>query len=99
MLMQVHGKYEWDEWKAAENLRKHGVAFQDAEAVFDDPYAQLEYDWDSSSEYEDRFRLTGRMLDQIVVVVSHTTRGERTRLISARKAEKWEVEAYYDRFI
>lgn len=97
--MRVHEKYEWDEIKDAKNLRKHGVSFQDATEVFDDPYADEVLDKENSTIYEYRYRITGRIHNQMVVVTAFTPRGKRVRIISARKAEKREVEAYFDRFL
>ncbi|HWN50557.1 MAG TPA: BrnT family toxin [Xanthobacteraceae bacterium] len=85
--------FEWDRTKAAANYKKHGVRFEHAVLAFEDPFALVELD--ESEEYgEDRFLLTGRAADGIVVVV-YTERGERVRIISAREATEYERRNYY----
>ncbi|MCK9215436.1 MAG: BrnT family toxin [Rhodoferax sp.] len=86
-------QYEFDPVKAASNLKKHRVSFSDAEAVFYDDRALTMEDPDAQGEQ--RFLTIG--LDTLgrVLVVCHTEREERTRIISARKAEKPEVKNYY----
>lgn len=88
----THRSYEWDPEKAAANLRKHGVDFATAVGLFDDDRALTIRDLDS--EREDRF--VGLGLDRLgrVLVVVFTLRGERVRLISARKANGWERRQY-----
>lgn len=85
--------FVWHEEKAAENLRKHGIAFEEAVTVFDDPFLVLQ---DASRHDESRetaigFSTTGRLLS--VVHVEHD--GESIRVISARRATASE-EALYD---
>ena len=87
-------QFEWDEEKAAANLRKHGVDFRDAVAVFDDVFRIEWYDAEHSEE-EDRYNTIGLVRDVLFVV--YTERGVRTRIISARKATPRERSAYYDR--
>ena len=87
-------RFEWDEDKAANNFRKHGVEFEMAVEAFDDPFSQITSDrveWG-----EERFRLTGLARGQILVVV-HVIRqydeesGEDyVRIISARRADRQE---------
>jgi uncharacterized protein len=85
--------FEWDQAKAAANYKKHGVRFEHAVGVFEDPFALIELD--ESEEYgEDRFLLTGRAAGGILVVV-YTERGERVRIISAREATEYERRNYY----
>ena len=86
--------FEWDEEKAEINLRKHGVDFKDAVAVFDDIYRIEWYDA-AHSEGEDRYNTIGLVHDILFVV--YTERRERTRIISARKATPRERSFYYDR--
>jgi hypothetical protein len=84
---------EFDPAKAASNQRKHGVAFGDAEQALRDPCAVTIEDPDSTIER--RFVTLGiDSLGRILVVV-HTPRGDRIRIISARKASKGEAERYY----
>ena len=86
--------FEWDEEKAALNLKKHGIDFTDAVHVFDDVYRIEWYDA-AHSEFEDRYNTIGKVRDIIFVV--YTERRERTRIISARKATPRERRIYDDR--
>jgi hypothetical protein len=85
--------YEWDPKKAKTNQRKHGVSFAEAASVFLDPLAVTFPDPDHSGE-EFREITIGRSARQKVVFLSHTRRGDRTRLISARKATRRERKQY-----
>ena len=85
--------YEWDPKKAKANLRKHGVSFEEAATIFLDPFAVTYPDPDHSDE-ETREITIGRSARHRVVFLSHTRRGERTRLISGRKATKRERKQY-----
>jgi uncharacterized protein len=83
-------KFEWDPAKAKANIARHGVSFEAAQAVFTDLQAlELLDDWTE----EERWRLLGRATSDILLVV-YTERGERVRIISARKASKREQEVY-----
>ena len=85
--------FEWDERKAAINLRDHKISFQAASRVFDDLFALIEQDL--SEDYgEDRFLATG-IIEDLLVTVVYTERGERIRIISARKANSDERRKYY----
>jgi uncharacterized DUF497 family protein len=89
----VDDEFEWDDGKAESNLRKHKVSFEDARLAFQDAFALLEVD--VGSDYgEERLILTG-IANGRVLVVAHTERGERTRLISARSANRREKDDYY----
>lgn len=84
---------EFDPVKARANLRKHKVSFAHAEQALRDPLAlTLE---DPDSEGERRFVTLGMDALGRVLVVVHTPRGDRTRLISARKASRGEAEQYH----
>jgi len=83
-------EFEWDDRKAEENLRKHGVSFDDARAAFDDPGS---IDQDDADPNEIRFSRLCK-LDGEVFVVVYTERGKRTRIISARVATKHEQRTY-----
>ena len=87
--------FEWDEWKAASNLRKHGVGFDEAATAFADPLSLTIPDPDHSG-VEDRFVLTGESCQGRMVVVVHTERGDSIRIISARLATRGERRAYED---
>jgi len=86
-------EFEWDEEKAAANLAKHGVSFEEARTVFDDPLYVDFYDPDHSSG-EHRYIIIGESGHGRLVLVSYTERGDVTRLISAREATRSEREAY-----
>ncbi len=76
-------RFEWDTKKAAANVRKHGVPFHEAATVFGDPLAIM-FDDPDHSESEQRNPTFGLSLKERLIVVSHTERGDRTRIISAR---------------
>jgi hypothetical protein len=89
--------FEWDPRKAASNLRKHGVSFEDAVLVFDDPLAQFEQD--RIVEGERRWQATGIGQGFTLIVVAYATwddeqTTEVIRIISARRAEKHEQRRY-----
>lgn len=86
--------FEWDEKKADENLRKHGVSFDEAKTVFNDPFSVTIYDPDHSSD-EQRYVDIGLSLKGRLIVVSYCGRGETIRLISSRKATRKE-QRYYE---
>ena len=81
--------FEWDPEKAARNLAKHDVSFHEAATVFGDPLAMTYFDPDHSGD-EDRFLTFGHSSGGRLLVVSHTDRGHRLRIISARKATRKE---------
>lgn len=87
------GDIEFDPIKAASNRRKHGVAFGDAEQALRDPRAVTIEDPDAIDER--RFITMGMDSLGRVLVVVHTPRGDRIRIISARKASKGESEQYH----
>jgi uncharacterized protein len=84
---------EFDPSKARANLRKHGVGFAHAEQALRDAMALTIEDPDSRSEQ--RFVTLGMDALGRVLVVVHTQRGERTRVISARKASRGEADRYH----
>ncbi len=88
-------RFEWDPVKAEENLRKHGVSFEDARMVFYDDFAVEFYD-DEHSEWEDRFLLLGLSSQLRLLLVCHCYRESESviRLISAREATKSEAGFY-----
>jgi len=85
--------YEWSAAKARINLQKHGVSFEEAATVFLDPLALTFPDPDHSIG-EEREITIGRSRRQQVVFVSHCQRGDRVRIISARKTTRGEREQY-----
>ncbi|MFH0782729.1 MAG: BrnT family toxin [Pseudomonadota bacterium] len=86
-------KFEWDPKKADKNLKQHGVTFQEAATVFGDPLAITFQDPDHSLE-EERQLTFGQSIQQRLIVVAHTRRGEKTRIISARLMDRNERVIY-----
>jgi hypothetical protein len=85
--------FEWNAAKAASNLAKHGVSFEEAATVFGDPLSVTIFD-PAHSQTEERFIILGRShLDKLLVVV-HTERGDNIRIISARHASRRERKCY-----
>ncbi len=87
--------FEWDPDKAASNVSKHGISFEEAETVFDDDFARLIPDPDHSKE-EERFILLGISCTLKILTVVHCYRNsnETIRIISARRATKNEQRQY-----
>jgi hypothetical protein len=86
-------QFEWDEAKARSNLRKHPVAFDEATTAFFDALSVTIPDPDHSLA-EQRFLLIGTTVAGRLVVVAHTDRGSRIRIISARRATRRERATY-----
>jgi uncharacterized DUF497 family protein len=86
-------KFEWHWAKAAANFRKHSVSFDEAATVFADPLSYVYPDPDHSED-ETRFLLIGISEAGRMLVISHTDRGEQTRIISARLATRKERSFY-----
>ncbi|MYC74199.1 BrnT family toxin [Candidatus Poribacteria bacterium] len=89
-------EFEWDKNKAASNLSKHGVSFDEARTIFDDIFYIDFYDPDHSDD-EQRYIIVGQSTQNHLLVVSYTERGNAIRLISARKATRKERETYEER--
>ena len=91
---RVSLEFEWDPRKAAANLKRHpGVSFTEAATAFADPMSITVADPDHSGD-EDRCILIGRSRVARLLVVVHVERGEKIRIISARKANKTETKVY-----
>ena len=86
-------QFEWNENKAASNLSKHGVSFEEAKTVFDDPLYVDFYDPDHSED-EERYLIVGESSRRRLLIVSYTERNNSIRLISAREVTRTEQEAY-----
>ncbi|WP_132975537.1 BrnT family toxin [Thiobaca trueperi] len=86
-------KLDWDAKKAASNVRKHSVSFEEAGTVFGDPMA-LTFDDPDHSTGEMRFLTFGVTRTHKFVIVSYTERQGVTRIISARKMSKQERDIY-----
>jgi uncharacterized DUF497 family protein len=78
-------RFAWNDKKAASNLVKHGISFEQAATVFGDPLSDTFPDADHS-EQEDRFIIIGSTESGKILVVAHTDDGELVRIISAREA-------------
>ena len=85
--------FEWDADKAFANERKHGVSFEEASTVFQDPLASTIYDPDHSVD-EDRYLSLGQSGKNRLLVVSFTDRDDSIRIISARAASRRERKKY-----
>ena len=85
--------FEWNEKKATQNLIKHGVSFEEASTAFQDDMSLTISD-PLHSEFEDRFILLGYSKNDRLIVVVHTDRQNRIRIISARLATKRERRQY-----
>jgi uncharacterized DUF497 family protein len=86
-------EFEWDDDKATSNLGKHGVGFEEGATIFNDPLIATISDPDHSEE-EDRFISIGTSVQNRLLVIVHTFREERIRLISCRKATNAERKLY-----
>jgi uncharacterized protein len=88
--------YEWDTAKASSNLRKHGIAFEEAAAVFDDPFAMSELDRIEAGQ--ERWQTLGISHGIVLLLVAHTVllddMTETIRIISARRADRKERKRY-----
>jgi uncharacterized protein len=88
------GVFQWDDVKAAQNYVDHGVTFEAAREVFDDPFA---LDWpDESEAYGETRYITIGMAEGRLLFVAYTLRGDAIRIISARGAEAYERRKYHE---
>jgi uncharacterized DUF497 family protein len=86
-------EFEWDDRKAEYNLQKHGVSFTEAATVFYDPLS-ITFDDPDHSDEEDRFITIGASAQARILMVAHTDRGDRIRIISARTLRPRERRLY-----
>jgi len=86
-------KFEWDSKKARINLRKHRVSFEEAATVFSDNLS-FTYDDELHSRIERRYATLGMSDRGRLLVIAHTMRGERVRIISAREVTSREKRWY-----
>jgi uncharacterized DUF497 family protein len=86
--------FEWDDKKNRNNIEKHGISFMEACEVFQ--YSHLTVRDDRFEYGEIREVSTGKIAEDIIIVVVHTIRGKKIRIISARKANTREKERYDD---
>jgi len=102
LLLDVHTKgmyycvveFQWNEMKSRENLRKHGLCFEDAAGIFEGETVTF---LDDRFEYGEKRYVTLGALDGRVIVTVHTQRGETIRIISMRKANGREKKIYQER--
>ena len=86
-------QFEWDENKGRQNLSKHGVSFEEATTIFDDPLYVDFYDPDHS-ENEERYLIVGQSNRGRILILSYTERGNKIRLISVREVTPQERKTY-----
>jgi uncharacterized DUF497 family protein len=86
-------KFEWDAAKRLANSHKHGIDFADVVAIFEGDTVVL---LDDRFDYGERRYLAFGLLKDKVIVVAYTERGDKIRIISARKALKHEELTYYE---
>jgi hypothetical protein len=86
-------EFEWDDAKAAANLAKHGVSFEEAKTVFDDRLYVDFYD-PKHSLNEHRYIIIGQSNQRRVLIVSYTERNDAIRLINARELTRGERRDY-----
>ncbi|MBW4690365.1 MAG: BrnT family toxin [Lyngbya sp. HA4199-MV5] len=86
-------KFEWNPYKAESNAKKHGVTFEEASTVFNDLLSVTFPDPDHSVG-ESRYVIIGISRFGQLLIVAHTDRGEKVRIISARKANRQERRFY-----
>ena len=92
-VLKCFVEFEWSASKAASNLKKHGISFEEATTVFGDPLSYTFADPDHSDD-ESRFLLVGYSMAGKLLTVSYTERRSGIRVISARKLTKRERKFY-----
>lgn len=90
----INEEFEWSDVKAASNIADHGVTFEQATGVFDDPFA-VEFTDDREDYGEERLVIIGMTEGRLLTVV-FTEREHSTRIISARKPEPYERRMYHE---
>jgi len=85
--------FEWDAGKAVANAKKHGVSFEEAKTIFNDPWLMTYPDPDHSDD-EERYVSIGHSVRGRALVVVHTERGARLRIINCRRATPAERRFY-----
>lgn len=96
-IVSEDGRFEWDSAKDKENRRKHLLSFEEILDVFDDP-AFLEIDDEEHSVFEERFRGIGSIRGIVIITTCFVERGERIRIINARRATAYEEGIYNENF-
>ena len=85
--------FEWDEVKAKENLRKHEVSFEEGKTIFNDPFLFTFPDYEHSVD-EERYVNIGLSVTGRILILTHTERQDKIRIISCRKATARERRFY-----
>ena len=85
--------FEWDEVKAKENLKKHEVSFEEGKTIFNDPFLFTFPDIEHSAD-EERYINIGLSANGHILIVTHTERQEKVRIVSCRKATARERRFY-----
>jgi uncharacterized DUF497 family protein len=85
--------FEWDEAKDQANIQKHGVSFETAKRIFDGPVLTWR---DNRRDYGEDCDISIGQVSTALIVVAHTDRAGRIRLISARPASRKERQAYHE---
>ena len=87
-------EFEWHDVKAESNVRNHGISFELAKTVFEDPFAIERLD-DRKDYGEERYILVGMAKDHELLLLAYTEREHRIRIISARRATQREQDDYF----
>lgn len=85
-------QFNWDKLKRKANLAKHGIDFNDAARIFAGPLVLFE---DDRADYNEQRMIAMGLLDSLVVIVVHVESDRTIRIISIRKADKYETNLYY----
>lgn len=91
--MSKNKTFTWDEPKRQINIEKHGIDFQDAKHIFEDPYR---IERQSYRNDEDRYEVIGEVNSNVLLVAYVIREGNVYRLISARRASRNERKSYYE---
>lgn len=91
--MKMELTFEWDEVKARDNFKKHKVSFEDCKTIFNDPFL-FTFPDNKHSAREERYINIGISANGQVLVLTHTERGEKIRIINCRKATSRERRFY-----
>jgi uncharacterized DUF497 family protein len=98
IVISADRRFEWEENKNILNKEEHGFYFEEILAVFDDPFFLEAYDHDNSTLDEIRWKGIASFDRRIYFFISYTERENRTRIISARKAETIERKHYDENY-
>lgn len=90
-------EFEWDNNKAISNIQKHGISFSEAASVFGDPLSITFADPEHSIN-ESRFITIGLSSMNNIIILSHTDRGDKIRIISARRVTRKEQRFYEEEY-